>query len=216
MSEDLGHYALDDAIRGRLAAAAPPTGDADAVLRGLDTRFRHARRRRRIILGGASALIVSTAIVVGILALGAGTTGQRSVRVAPANSATPTVPAPSTPTSSLSESAPTTSTGAPSTSLPGPSPPSATAPNNDSSATATLSFPPVIRTYESAGGSVTVRLEAGAVSLVSSRAAPSFNEERHDAGPDRVEVRFSNGTTEWRIRVDVVNGELVEETTQHG
>ena len=36
-----------------------------------------------------------------------------------------------------------------------------------------------------------------------------FTAEVHDNGPTRVEVRFSNGQTEWRIRVDVVNGALV-------
>jgi len=30
-----------------------------------------------------------------------------------------------------------------------------------------------------------------------------------------VEVRFNNGSTEWRIRVDLVNGQLQAETTQH-
>ena len=31
----------------------------------------------------------------------------------------------------------------------------------------------------------------------------------------RVQVRFSDGQTEWRIRVDVMNGALAPEITQH-
>jgi hypothetical protein len=53
------------------------------------------------------------------------------------------------------------------------------------------------------------------VSLVSSSPAPGFTAEVHDNGPSRVEVRFSNGQIEWRIRVDVVNGQLVPEITPH-
>ena len=53
------------------------------------------------------------------------------------------------------------------------------------------------------------------VSLASSSPAAGFTAEVHDNGPTRVEVRFSNGQTEWRIRVDVVNGALQPEITQH-
>ena len=74
---------------------------------------------------------------------------------------------------------------------------------------------PSTKTYPSAGGSVTVKLENGALSIVSTNVASGYTEERHDTGPDRVEVRFTSDKTEWRIRVDLVNGEMVEETTQH-
>ena len=47
------------------------------------------------------------------------------------------------------------------------------------------------------------------------QAASGYSEERHDTGPDRVEVRFTSNTTEWRIRVDLVNGQPVEQITQH-
>ena len=56
---------------------------------------------------------------------------------------------------------------------------------------------------------------ASTVSLASSSPAAGFTAEVHDNGPTRVEVRFSNGQTEWRIRVDVVNGALQPEITQH-
>jgi hypothetical protein len=60
-----------------------------------------------------------------------------------------------------------------------------------------------------------VRLTDGQASLVSSSPAAGYSAEVHDNGPTRVEVRFSNGQTEWRIRVEVANGVLQPETTQH-
>ena len=53
------------------------------------------------------------------------------------------------------------------------------------------------------------------VSLASSAPPPGYTAEVHDNGPTRVEVRFNNGQTEWRIRVDVVNGSSSPEITQH-
>jgi hypothetical protein len=70
--------------------------------------------------------------------------------------------------------------------------------------------------YSSAGGSIVVHFENGQVSLASSSPAVGFTPEVHDNGPTRVEVRFSNGSTEWRIRVDVVGGGVTSEITQHG
>ena len=40
--------------------------------------------------------------------------------------------------------------------------------------------------------------------------------EIHDNGPTRVEVRFSDGQTEWRIRIELGGGGLTSEITQHG
>jgi hypothetical protein len=74
---------------------------------------------------------------------------------------------------------------------------------------------PITQTYSSPGGSITVRLADGAVSLVSTQPAAGFSQETDDLGPSRVEVRFDDGSTEWRIRVDVVNGQLQPEITQH-
>ena len=59
--------------------------------------------------------------------------------------------------------------------------------------------------YSSAGGSITVARNGDTVSLTSNDAVPGYSAEVHDNGPTRVEVRFRNDDTEWRIRVDVVN-----------
>ena len=66
------------------------------------------------------------------------------------------------------------------------------------------------------GGSITVAVNGGALSLVSSSPAPGFGAEVHDNGPSRVEVRFTNGDTEWRIRIELGDGSLTQEITQHG
>ena len=60
-----------------------------------------------------------------------------------------------------------------------------------------------------------VHRSGSTISLGSSTPAAGYAREVHDSGPTRVEVRFNNGQTEWRIRVDLVNGELEAETTQH-
>jgi hypothetical protein len=73
----------------------------------------------------------------------------------------------------------------------------------------------VLRTYLALGGTVTVALDHGALSIVTSAPALGYAEERHDTGPDRVEVRFDNGIVEWRIRVEVSNGVPIAEITLH-
>ncbi|HEY7107580.1 MAG TPA: hypothetical protein VH986_14355 [Acidimicrobiia bacterium] len=71
-------------------------------------------------------------------------------------------------------------------------------------------------TYSSPGGSIVVRRSGDVISLASSSPASGFTQELHDDGPTRVEVRFTSDGTEWRIRVDLTNGQLVAETTRHG
>ena len=73
-----------------------------------------------------------------------------------------------------------------------------------------------ISDYSSAGGSSPLTSPA---TRCRSRRAPGragYTAEVHEDGPTRVEVRFDNGQTEWRIRVDVENGQLTPEITQHG
>ena len=83
------------------------------------------------------------------------------------------------------------------------------------SAPAPAPAPPVTQTFTSDRGAITVTLADSVLSPSSSTPAAGFAPEVHDNGPDRVEVRFFAGGTEWRIRVDAVNGQLVPEITQH-
>src|SRR3954447_25305626 len=70
--------------------------------------------------------------------------------------------------------------------------------------------------FSSVGGSIVVSVNGSSISLASSSPAAGFGAEVHDNGPTRVEVRFTNGGTEWRIRIELGAGGLTSEITQHG
>jgi hypothetical protein len=60
-----------------------------------------------------------------------------------------------------------------------------------------------------------VALTDGALSLVSDSPIDGFTTRvKHDKA-DRVEVEFTNDDTTWRIRIDLVDGVPVVETSQH-
>ena len=207
MSDDsLGFDPVDDELRRRLGAAGPRPGDPDVTLGALRPRYRRAKRRHQLVVAAGSACVVAVLIGVGAAVLSAGGSDPQNVRIPPANSSTATSPVPST----------VGSTPQP-TAAPGPSGADTAAPGATGPAAATSAAPvaPTTHTYASSGGTVTVKVDNGALSIVSTQAASGYSEERHDTGPDRVEVRFTSNTTEWRIRVDLVNGQPVEQITQH-
>ena len=72
------------------------------------------------------------------------------------------------------------------------------------------------QSFSSVGGSIVVDAEGGTLSLVSTSPAAGFGTAVQDDGPTRVEVRFGDGRTEWRIRVELAAGGLTSEVTQHG
>jgi hypothetical protein len=84
----------------------------------------------------------------------------------------------------------------------------------------TATVPSGTQAFSSVGGSIVVAVDGGSISRASSNPAAGFGVEVHDNGPSRVEVRFfgtgTNGGTEWRIRIEVVDGGLTAEITQHG
>jgi cytoskeletal protein RodZ len=87
--------------------------------------------------------------------------------------------------------------------------------SSSSSSQATVTVPAGQSTFESAGGKVVVNVTDGALSLVTTTPADGFTTNvKHDRS-DRVEVEFSDGSTTWRIRIDLVNGVAVVQTTQH-
>jgi hypothetical protein len=81
---------------------------------------------------------------------------------------------------------------------------------------AVTQVPAGTQAFSSVGGSIVVAVNGSSLSLVSTSPAAGYTAEVHDSGPGRVEVRFSNGGTEWRIRVELGGGGLVPEITQHG
>jgi len=190
MSDDdtLGFDPIDDALRSRLGRVEPTTVDPDVMLASLTPRFLRARRRHRMILAASSALAIVALIAIASVVVATGGSTGRNVQTPPANTGQTDRPV-------------TTTTNTPAATTAAPQP------------TGT----PVTRTFDSDGGSVTVRVENGALSIVSTARAPGFAEERHDSGPVRVEVRFTNTQSdeEWRIRVELVNGEPIPEITEN-
>ena len=228
MNDDWSFDPVDDELRRRFGDQAADPGDADRVLDELRPRLRRARTRRRAAFSGALAT-VAVLLVLAVVALSGGG-GRGSVRTPPAGGAgdvrpgpgvTTTVPQPTVTTlddhggggSGADDSTVTT---------PGPADGAGTGGTGGTGAATPAADPvppsaPTVRqeSYSSAGGSIVVTSDGTAVSLVSQTAATGYTAEVHDNGPTRVEVRFDNGQTEWRIRVDLVNGDLVPEVSQH-
>jgi hypothetical protein len=224
MNDDLRFDPIDDELRRRFDAQARPDVDPDVVLDQLRPRFQRARARRRAAITGAAA-IVAVVVLAASLALGSSSGGDGSVRTPPATKPDRTAPTVVTP---VPQPTVTTTGGAGSTDGTAATAPSAPTGGNGTEGTgssgnggaippAPTTAPRVAQTpsYSSAGGSITVNFDGTSVSLVSNSPAAGFTAAVHDNGPTRVEVRFSNGQTEWRIRVDVVNGQLQPEITQH-
>ncbi len=223
MNDDLRFDPVDDELRRRLGDQAPDPGDADLVLDELRPRLRRARTRRRAALSGALATVAILLVLAVVALSGGGGTG--SVRTPPASGGGDLSPRPGVTTtlreptvttlddhgssgSGADDSTVTTSgtddgTGGTGAVTPGADPVAPTAPTARQ------------ESYPSTGGAIVVTSDGTTISLVSQSAATGYTAEVHDNGPTRVEVRFSNGQTEWRIRVDLVNGELVPEISQH-
>jgi hypothetical protein len=72
------------------------------------------------------------------------------------------------------------------------------------------------RGFSSVGGSIVVSVDGSSLSLVSISPTAGFEADVHDSGPSRVEVRFADGNTDCRIRIEVGAGGLTSEVTQHG
>jgi hypothetical protein len=225
---------LDRALAEGLSSLAPDPDDADAVLVSLRPRLHRARTRHRVARASATAIAVLT-IATLTAALGAASTHHRHVSV----SATPTTPprgrstsastSMSSSTSIASMSQHTTSTTAappapmvvpvPAGGTPPVSPPGRVGGNSGPAVTTrpprsmppSTASAPAIRTYRATGGSVTVRFTNGSLALVSYTSASGYTAEVHDNEPDRVEVRFSDGDHESRIRLQVDNGQIVPE-----
>ena len=227
MNDDLRFDPVDHELRRRFADTGSASGDPDAVLDSMRPRLQRARTRRRAAFTGAVAT-VAVAVVAVSFAMAGG--GGSSVRTPPATHSTvprPDPPAPSTTAPGISP-APDGAVkergsngggtiGAPESTQPGAHSGTGNSNSGDGTPTTPTVAPPASEehSYTSAGGSITVVFADGQVSLASNTAAAGYTAEIHDNGPTRVEVRFNNGQTEWRIRVDVVNGELVAEVTQH-
>ena len=202
---------------GRLGGDAP---DADATLAALQPRFRRARTRARVVRGSAVALV---AIVLGSAAVALADNGSSKHRVSVA--ASTTTGSGRGPTSTSVRTRPTTTTNAPgqrSTPTTLPTPPrtmitvpfgggnEGAGPSAPTPTTSPTTFPTsVLHRYAAEGGTIDVRFADGQMTLVSYQASDGWVAEVHTNKPDDIEVRFSKGEGDSRIRVRVENGQLV-------
>lgn len=117
--------------------------------------------------------------------------------------ATPTTTTPSTTTPTTT----TPSTGAPTTTTAT----TTTATTTAVTTTAAKPIAPFTKTYESAGGAITVNWNGSALSLVSTTPAAGFDPEIENDEPRRIRVRFRSDDSDWRIEVRISDGQLIEE-----
>jgi hypothetical protein len=222
MNDDLRPDAFDEELSRRFGEGAPADADPDVVLDAMRPRLQQARTRRRASFASAIAGVAVFVVVLAFV-LGGGGGGGGSVRTPPAsNSPGTTTPTPSTP----STTAPAGGSATPDTVPDGehehaaattPSVPDATPPTTPAETTPPIESTILQKWVPSDGGSITYDFVDGRISLTGVTAAPGYTSQVQDNSPTRIEVRFSNGQTEWRIRVDVDNGVLQEpEITQHG
>lgn len=116
----------------------------------------------------------------------------------------------------------TTTTTAPGAPPPGPAPspsttsgqpaaPAVSAPATVPASPAPSSPPSSTGTFSTEGGSLAAACDGAAVRLLWASPTSGFAAEIHDAGPDRLEVRFRSDDDETRIRVACVDGAPVQE-----
>jgi len=196
---------------GRAGGALPDVNSAYAQVQG---RVRHIKRRRAMVAGTTACFLLAAGAV-----FAAGRTDERSNlqpgdrgsldidstdpdgssvtddstndSSLPADNGTgnSTVNSGSTPDSNSGSSSPSTSSGS--------TPTSGTTPAS-----------PVEQQFDSVGGSITVRLANGVLTLITSNPAGGFSIESSDTSATRVEVRFTDGNHDSRIRVDLVAGAM--------
>jgi hypothetical protein len=219
--------ALERELQRRFAEPVHSVDDTDAVLTAMRPRLVRARWNRRAVSASVAVLGGALALVVGLAAFSAADHDRR-VDVPPAAHA-PVTPTTTRVPGGTETPAPPGAPDAGDTPADNGTVPTAPSSPVDNGASAgggaaaapettvpTTAPPAGDATYSSPGGSIVVRRSGDVISLASSSPASGFTQELHDDGPTRVEVRFTSDGTEWRIRVDLTNGQLVAETTRHG
>ncbi len=223
---------LAAALRGH-ADALTTDLDVDAAWRDVAHRAR-ARRRWRSAATTLGVAAAAVAVIVGVVAVGG---RDREVLRAPATQPTSPVstllPATTGPSTVPSTTAPpataapsTTVAPSPTTPVPAVVPPPTTTPTTVSTTVPRTDLPrvqitvvtppsPSTSTYSANGGSITVRLAGGQLTLDGDPLpASGWSVRIDDNGPDRVRVRFEMGDQRSEIRVDLVDGQLVPRVTE--
>ncbi len=194
-------------LLGRASGAYPDVNSAYSRVQG---RVRVIRRRRAVVATTAACVLLAGGAM---FAAGRGTPGRANLQPAvtgtfldttvPDSTVVSTVPT----TDDSNEASSTTAhsgaggTGVTTTTQPG--------------ATTTAPAAPITTQYASIGGTITVKLHNGALSLVSSTPSAGFAIDSVTNRADRVEVRFRSDDHDSRIRIDLVGGAMVPEITEN-
>lgn len=222
---------LDRALSAGLGELAAPSADADAVLTTMRPRLRRARTRHRVVRVSVVALaLLGVAGVAGALSQ---SNKKPNVSVSHPSShgrddahnppttlhRVTSTTAPRTAPKGNGNGGVTPTTGVsgvvPVPDRPGGNSGPGSQHNGGSGPVASTTTVPAGQdhTYFAAGGSVTIRYANGEIHIVSVAPVAGCAVERHDDGPDRVEVRFQNCPQESRIGVDLNDGHLVQENS---
>lgn len=208
-------------LLGRAGGSFP---DVNLAYEQVQGRVRHARRRRAVVMSGVACSLLFVTALVAANRLGETEPPQIGDRdtlhaTFPDDSSDTTTRGTSTDTtgSTTDDSVAQTNNGgtAPRASTP-------VTPNSNGSGSGPTTSPPttgapspITTVFSGEGGSITVRQQNGALSLVSYTAAAGYSVDIQHSGGDRVEVRFESPSHRTRIRVDLTNGAMspaIEET----
>lgn len=226
MTDDFDDDLLRDALRDRSGGPVSTATGRDAVL----SRAARSRTRRTLAVGGSTTAV----LIAGLILLSGTVDSQLEPAQQPTSSPIPTVddspeststpPAPST--STLEEPVPTKAPAADDAAGPSPDASSSSTSSTTPTVPAVAPTPPVssttsvpaappapsvdapfTRTYDSLGGSITVRWDGSVLDLVSVSPLEGFVSEIEDESATRVRVRF-RGDDDSRIEVRVDGGKV--------
>lgn len=201
----------DPELQRLLTRAGGANPDVNVAYERMKGRVLHVRRRRAVVTSGlACALVFATAFVAinrsddpGRIRVGDSGTVDKSlpddsvdtsVSVAKTDTANTTNNTTNN-TTDTTDNSDTTDGSSPSSDPPNPPP-------------TTAGSSPVTTVFTGEGGSITVRLQNGSLTLVSYNATAGFSVDVQHSGGDRVEVRFESPSHQTQIRVDIENGAM--------
>ena len=200
----------DDELRAGLTSLSPAVGDVDDALARLRPRARRARARRRAAIAGGVASVVLLLGVAGAVVLP--DDGNDGIDAVDQGSTT------TTERSSSTTSAPTT-TSTPTTVTPDTSPsdtivPPDSTPDETTPTTAALEI--AEDTFSGNLGSITVRSDGNALTLVSVNPVAGAVVADQEERADRVRVEFENDAgARTRIEVRLENGAMVPDIQEN-
>lgn len=191
-------------LLGGAGGAFPDVNTAYSQVRG---RVRVIRRRRTMVAGTAACLLM----VGGAIFAAQG--GPSRANLTPATDGLSTTTPSTTDTTLVVDS--TTPSGGTTDDHGGATGTGASTTSTTPGATTTTAAAVQSATYNAVGGTVVVKLDHGALSLVSATPAAGFTIDSSTSRSDRVEVRFRSNDHDSRIRIDLIAGLMVDQITEN-